>query len=72
MGKSTSNFMSSLKKDKLLALFFVAVLLLNFPIMRIFGKDKFVFGFPALYVYVFFVWLVIILLTAKFLGKGKD
>ena len=55
--------MSSDKNAKLLLVFSLGFFLLNFPILAIFGTDGMVLGIPVLYLYVFFTWLGIILLT---------
>jgi len=57
------------KIPKIISLAFLAFLLLNFPIIGLFGKDIFLFGFPLLYLYIFIVWLVLILTLAFILRK---
>lgn len=52
--------MSNDRNARLLTLAFVAFLLFTFPVLRIFGKDGFVFGLPVLYVYICLAWLAII------------
>ena len=46
------------RRDRLIGLFILAVLLFNPPILNLFGG--FVFGWPALYIYLFVAWAVII------------
>ena len=46
------------RRDRLIGLFILAVLLFNPPILNLFGG--FVFGWPALYIYLFIAWAVII------------
>ncbi len=60
----TSYFMSDKKIPKLIGLFFLGIVLLNFPIINLFGKNQFIFGIPALYAYFFLVWLVLIIFIA--------
>lgn len=57
--------------NKLVMLFFIALLMLNFPILRIFGEEKSLFGIPILYLYLFFTWLVIIFMIFWF-SKPKQ
>lgn len=54
----------SLTGQRLLALFFVGCLLLNFPILAIFSTDGLVWGIPVLYVYIFLCWALLIALMA--------
>lgn len=61
----TSYFMSDKKIPKLVGLFFLGIVLFNFPIINLFRKDQFVSGFPALYAYFFLVWLVLIIFIAR-------
>ena len=51
---------SSIKRQRLTALFLLGVLLLNYPIFSLFAGPTFVFGIPLLYAYVFFAWAVLI------------
>jgi len=59
------------KIPKIISLAFFAFLLLNFPIIGLFGKTNFLFGFPVLYLYVFIVWFGLILILAFILRKIK-
>ncbi len=52
------------RAERLLALFIIGVLLLNFPILRQFSQDGLLFGVPILYLYIFVVWLLLIIVTA--------
>ena len=63
--------MLSDKASKLVGTFFMAFVLLNFPIISIFGKNIFVRGIPLLYLYVFLVWLLIIVLLIVILRQKK-
>ena len=60
-------FMSSDKIAKLFGLALFALLLFTFPFLEIFGRQKFVFGIPFLYLYIFVVWLTIIVLVRQIL-----
>ncbi len=54
--------MSDDKSAKLIIIFVVAVLLLNYPIMGIFDKRELRYGIPMLYYYLFVVWALLIVL----------
>lgn len=48
------------KNGRLMAVFFLGVLLLTYPILTLFDHPTLLFGIPLLYLYLFVVWLVII------------
>jgi len=52
------------KSKRLVALFLLGFVLLNYPILSLLNLDIFVFGLPLLYVYIFGIWAVLILLSA--------
>lgn len=55
-------------KDKgyrLLSIFLLALLLFNFPLIRLFSGRNLLYGFPSLYLYIFGAWLLVILLTIR-------
>mgnify|MGYP001805057788 CR=1 FL=1 len=58
-------FMSSNRNAKLVGVFFLALLVFNFPLLEIFGKEKLVFGLPLLYVYIFVAWSVLIIVVQQ-------
>lgn len=45
----------------------LAFILLNFPILGLFGKPYFLFGLPVSYLYVFIVWLLLIVFLYQML-----
>ena len=47
---------------RLFGLFLLGVILFNYPILSIFNLEKFWFGIPMLYLYMFSAWLLLILL----------
>ena len=49
---------------RLAALFLLAVILFNYPILSLFNLDVYLFGLPLLYVYVFSAWVVIVAFIA--------
>ena len=64
--------MSNNKLPKLIGLFLLGLVLFNFPIINLFGKDQFIFGIPALYAYFFFIWLVLIIFIARIVRTKED
>jgi hypothetical protein len=60
-----------LKGPRLVALFLLGALLLNYPLLELFAGDATVFGVPVLYAYVFAVWALLIALMALIVeGRG--
>jgi hypothetical protein len=59
------------KGPRLVALFLLGLLLINFPILRLVDLPVAVAGIPLLYAYVFAVWALLIGLMALVLeGRG--
>ena len=56
--------MGGLKGQRLIAIFLLGCLLLNYPLFSLFAGPAQLFGVPLLYLYVFFVWAVVIALMA--------
>ena len=52
------------KNKRLISLFFLGGLLLNYPILSLFNVKVFVFGIPLLCLYIFSVWSAVILLIS--------
>lgn len=52
-------------KQKLIALAITTAVLMNIPILETVNKPLLLFGFPLLYLYVFFVWLVLIVMLYR-------
>jgi hypothetical protein len=59
---------SSKRRDRLVGLFAAGVVLLNPPVIDLFSGST-LFGWPALYVYAFGAWALIILGLAVVLEK---
>lgn len=55
-------------RQRLVALFFAAALLFNYPLLSLFDKPDYVFGMPSLFVYAFGAWAVVIGLIAWIAG----
>ena len=62
----------SIKGQRLVALFLLGVLLLNYPLLNLFTAPSVVLGIPVLYAYVFAVWALLIALMALVVEKRKD
>ncbi|MGH8662125.1 MAG: hypothetical protein ACREUB_10235 [Burkholderiales bacterium] len=62
----------SIKGQRLVALFLLGVLLLNFPLLNLFTGPVRVLGIPVLYAYVFAVWALLIGLMALVVERGQD
>ena len=52
------------RRDRLIGLFLLALVLLDPPLLMLFGGGDTLFGLPLLYVYIFFAWLLIIAAVA--------
>ena len=53
-----------IQSERLIALFLFAVLLFTPPLILIFDSNSTVLGFPALYLYLFIAWGILITLLA--------
>lgn len=62
----------SLKGQRLVALFLLGFLLLNYPLLDLFSSPDRIFGIPVLYAYVFLVWALIIGLMALVVETRRD
>ena len=63
---------SSLKGQRLVALFLLGCLLLNYPLFSLFAGAASVFEVPLLYVYIFFAWALVIALMAVVVERSAD
>ena len=63
---------SGVKGLRLVALFLLGCLLLNYPIFSLFAGVTHVLGIPLLYVYVFFVWALLIVVMACVIERRSD
>lgn len=50
-------------QQKLVVLSLLLLLVLNLPIVLLFDSDDNVLGFPAIYIYIFSVWLFSVLMS---------
>lgn len=62
----------SIKGQRLVALFLLGALLLNFPLLNLFARNSQVLGIPVLYAYVFATWALLIGLMALVVEKRND
>jgi hypothetical protein len=62
----------SIRGQRLVALFLLGFLLLNYPLLNLFAGPARVLGIPILYVYVFAVWALLIGLMALAVETGDD
>lgn len=58
------------KRDRLLGLFIAGVVLLNPPVLNLVGGT--LFGWPALYLYLFGTWALLIAATAFVIEGGRS
>jgi len=54
----------NIDRDRLIALFLLAGVLFNYPVLSLFNTRASVFGIPLLYVFIFVAWGAIIALAA--------
>ena len=54
------HFTSSERNVRLLGIFLLALLIFNYPLVRIFGRGQFLLGVPLIYAYFFIAWLMLI------------
>ncbi|WP_448189318.1 hypothetical protein [Azospirillum sp. sgz301742] len=60
------------RTDRLVALFLMAAVAFNPPLLRVFGAGDTLFGWPLVYVYSFGVWAGVIALSALHLERGGE
>ncbi len=63
---------SSIKGQRLTALFLLGFLLLNYPLVSLFAGATLVFGIPLLYAYIFFAWALLIAWMAIVVERRGD
>ncbi len=56
------------RRDRLIGLFLLALLLFNPPVLNLFGGNF--FGWPGLYIYLFGAWALIIIAVALVSGRS--
>lgn len=58
-------------RARLVALFGLGLLLMNFPLLSLFSQEYLVLGMPMLYVYLYGAWALIIGLLAWLMARRK-
>ena len=61
---------SARRRDRLVGLFVAGVVAFDPPLLNLFHGT--VFGWPALYVYIFGVWALLIVALALVLERGRE
>jgi hypothetical protein len=62
---------STLKGQRLVALFLLGGLLFNYPLLAVFNIAGEAFGIPALYAYIFLSWALMIGLLAIVIERSR-
>ena len=62
---------SSIKSQRLVALFLLGAVLFNYPLLALFNRAADVFGIPVLYAYVFLSWALLIALLALVIERSR-
>jgi hypothetical protein len=60
------------KTNRLISLFIVGCLLLNFPILSLFNIKGFLMGIPLLYLYIFTAWALLVVFIGLIMRKTPD
>ena len=60
------------KSKRLVALFLLGLVLLNYPILSLLNINITVFGLPLVYIYIFGIWGMLIFLTALVMSPSKE
>lgn len=63
---------SKKKTSRLIILFLLGSLLLNFPILSLFNSKGFLLDVPLLYLYIFTVWTLLVVLIGLIMRKTPD
>ena len=58
-------------QERLIALFFMGVLVLNYPLLHLFSEALLWLGIPILYLYLFTCWLVFIVFLAVLMERPQ-
>jgi len=63
---------ATLSRQRLLVVFLAALLALFSPVVRRFETVPGLFGVPALYLYLFGIWALVIAVAAWIVSRGRD
>jgi hypothetical protein len=58
--------------QRLIAVFLLGCVLLNYPLLSLFNIDYRIFGIPVLYLYTFLAWGLLIASTAIIVERDPD
>jgi len=58
--------------ERLIALIFLGVVALNYPILGLFSKKMFFCGVPLLYLYIFSLWFLFIIVLAVVIRRRRS
>jgi len=62
-----------MKRQRLIALFVLGVLIFNYPILSLFSVETLLFGVPVQYLYLFGIWGAFVWLLARIVeGPEED
>lgn len=61
---------TGLARQRLVAVFLAAVLLLNYPVLSLFDLPQSAMGIPILYLYMFAVWAAVIAAITWIVERG--
>lgn len=59
-------------QERLIVLFLLGVILLNYPLLHLFGAGSVWLGIPVLYLYLFICWLLFIVLLALLMETRRS
>ena len=62
---------STVKSQRLVALFLLGVLLFNYPLLALFNRAAETFGIPVVYAYIFGAWALVIALLALVIERSR-
>jgi hypothetical protein len=63
---------TGLKGQRLIALFLLGLLALNYPLFALFAGTASILGIALLHIYVFFAWALLIALMALVIERPRD
>jgi hypothetical protein len=64
-------FQSTVKSQRLAALFLLGVVLFNYPVLALFNRAADVLGIPVLYAFIFGAWAALIGLLALIVERSR-
>lgn len=64
-------FQSTVKSQRLAALFLLGVVLFNYPVLALFNRAADVLGIPVLYAFIFGAWTAVIGLLALVVERSR-